>query len=55
MTTAKNFAAWSPGPKADLEVREAPMYVVDGDEILIKVGRHIMIPLARLIMLLLRM
>ena len=31
-----NFAAWSPSPKGDLEVKEAPMYSVQGDEILIK-------------------
>jgi hypothetical protein len=35
MTT--NLAAWSPSPKGDLVVKEAPMYSVEGDEILIKV------------------
>jgi hypothetical protein len=32
-----NFAAWSPSPKGDLEIKEAPLYSVQGDEILIKV------------------
>lgn len=35
---APNLAAWSPSPKGDLEVKEAPMYSVQGDEILIKVS-----------------
>ena len=35
-----NLAAWSPSPKGDLEIKEAPMYTVQGDEILIKVSTH---------------
>ena len=35
-----NLAAWSPSPKGDLEIKEAPMYTVQGDEILIKVSIH---------------
>lgn len=38
MTTSTNLAAWQLAPKGDLEVRDAPMYKVDEDEILIKVS-----------------
>jgi len=33
---ATNTAAWILSPKGDLVVKEAPMYEVHGDEILIK-------------------
>jgi hypothetical protein len=35
---ASNLAAWSPAPKADLEVKDAQLYTVTGDELLIKVS-----------------
>ena len=38
---SSNLAAWSPSPKGDLEIKEAPMYTVEADEILIKVGTHL--------------
>jgi hypothetical protein len=38
MTTSTNLAAWQLAAKGDLDVREAPMYRVNGDEILIKVS-----------------
>jgi len=38
MTTSTNLAAWQLAAKGDLDVREAPMYTVNGDEILIKVS-----------------
>ena len=38
MTTSTNLAAWQLAAKSELDVRDAPMYTVDGDEVLIKVG-----------------
>lgn len=35
---SENIAAWSPEPKGDLALKEAPMYEVHGEEILIKVS-----------------
>jgi len=37
MSNPQNLAAWLQAPKADLEIKEAPIYSVSGDEILIKV------------------
>jgi hypothetical protein len=37
---SKNLAAWSPSPKGDLEVKEAPLYEVHDDEILIQVHNY---------------
>jgi len=41
MTSSTNLAAWQLAAKGDLDVREAPMYTVDEDEILIKVSSYI--------------
>jgi len=38
MTTSTNLAAWQLAAKGDLDVKEAPMYEVNGDEILTKVS-----------------
>jgi hypothetical protein len=38
MTISTNFAAWQLAAKGDLDVKEAPMYEVIEDEILIKVS-----------------
>ena len=46
MTTSNNLAAWQPGAKRDLDVRDAPMYMVNEDEILIKVSSLPSVPLA---------
>jgi hypothetical protein len=38
MTTSNNLAAWQLAAKGDIDVRDAPMYTVNEDEILIKVS-----------------
>jgi hypothetical protein len=38
MSVPSNFAAWSLEPRGDLVVRDAPMYTVEDEEILIKVS-----------------
>jgi hypothetical protein len=38
MTTSTNLAAWQLAAKGDLDVKEAPMYTVNEDEVLIKVS-----------------
>jgi hypothetical protein len=38
MSTSTNLAAWQLAAKGDLDIKEAPIYEVNGDEILIKVS-----------------
>jgi hypothetical protein len=40
MTASNNLAAWQLAAKGDLDVREAPMYTVNEDEVLIKVSSY---------------
>ncbi len=44
MSTSTNLAAWQLAAKGDLLVKEAPMYSVDGDEILIQVSSLTFLP-----------